>query len=59
MDPYGTLSPPPRRSRHRAVLIGLAALAAAVVANVLFYGLVVFALSIGAGLLMNGFGSNK
>lgn len=59
MNPSGTLSPPRRRSWPRTVLIGLGALAAAMITAALVYGLVVLAVMVVLVLIMNDFGSNK
>jgi hypothetical protein len=59
MNPDGALSPPRRRSWPRTLLLGLAAVAAAMITVALFYGLVALAVTAALVLLMNGFGSNK
>lgn len=59
MDPHGALSPSRRPSRHHAVLLGLAAAAAGVIAAVLVYGLVVLAMYIAITVFLNDLGSNK
>ncbi|MFB9837065.1 hypothetical protein [Actinoallomurus acaciae] len=59
MGPPGTLPPSRRRSWPRTVLLGLAALAAAMITAALIYGLVILAVITALVLIMNGFGSNE